>query len=71
MAIYALKPAFRRALAPIGRRLVGAGVSADAVTVAGVIFAAVGGLGIWMGRHGGPWLFWCRLGRFCARQRML
>jgi phosphatidylglycerophosphate synthase len=56
MAIYTLKPAFRRALAPIGRLLVGAGVSADAVTVAGVIFAAVGGLGIWMGRHGGPWL---------------
>lgn len=56
MAIYALKPAFRKALSPIGRLLVGAGVSADAVTVAGVIFAALGGLGIWMGRHGDPWL---------------
>lgn len=56
MAIYALKPAFRKALAPIGRRLVVAGVSADAVTVAGVGFAAVGGLGVWMGRHGDPWL---------------
>lgn len=56
MAIYALKPAFRKALAPIGRRLVGAGVSADAVTVAGVIFAALGGLGVWIGRHGSSWL---------------
>lgn len=56
MPIYALKPAFRKALSPIGRLLIGAGVSADAVTVAGVIFAAIGGLGIWMGRHGDAWL---------------
>lgn len=56
MAIYRLKPAFRKALAPIGHLLVRAGVSADAVTVAGVLFAGLGGLGVWVGRHGGPWL---------------
>jgi phosphatidylglycerophosphate synthase len=56
MAIYRLKPAFRRALAPVGRILVRAGISADAVTVAGVLFAGLGGVGVWMGRHGGPWL---------------
>lgn len=56
MAIYRLKPAFRRALAPIGRLLVRAGVPADAVTVAGALFAGLGGLGVWMGRYGDPWL---------------
>lgn len=56
MGVYAIKPAFRRALAPIGRRLVRSGISADAVTAAGLVFAAVGGLGIWLGRHGDAWL---------------
>jgi CDP-diacylglycerol--glycerol-3-phosphate 3-phosphatidyltransferase len=56
MAIYAFKPAFRRALAPIGRLLVRTGISADAITIAGLIFAALGGLGVWVGRHGGPGL---------------
>ena len=56
VAIYALKPAFRRALSPIGRVLVRTGGPADAVTRAGVAFAATGGLGVFLGRHGGPWL---------------
>lgn len=56
MAVYALKPAFRKALSPIGRGLVKSGVSADAVTVAGVVFAILGGAGIWMGRDGELWL---------------
>lgn len=56
MAVYALKPAFRKALSPIGRGLVRSGVSADAVTLAGVVFAILGGAGIWMGRDGELWL---------------
>lgn len=56
MAVYALKPAFRKALSPIGRGLVRSGVSADAVTLAGVVFAILGGTGIWMGRDGELWL---------------
>lgn len=64
MVIYALKPAFRKALAPIGRGLIGAGISADAVTVAGVVFACIGGLGVWLGREGGAWLLLLPLGAF-------
>lgn len=56
MAIYSLKPAFRRALAPIGRGLIRAGISADAVTIVSVLFAAIGGLGVWLGRSGNAWL---------------
>lgn len=56
MAVYALKPAFRKALSPLGRGLVRSGVSADAVTLAGVVFAILGGAGIWMGREGELWL---------------
>lgn len=56
MAIYALKPAFRRALSPIGRTLVRRDVPADAVTITGVVFAVAGGLGVFLGRRGGPWL---------------
>lgn len=62
MAIYALKPAFRKLLSPVGRGLIAAGISADAVTVAGVAFAAVGGLGIWLGRGGDAWLLLLPLG---------
>ena len=64
MGVYALKPLFRKALAPIGRGLIGAGISADAVTVAGVVFAGIGGLGLWLGREGGPWLLLLPLGAF-------
>ena len=64
MAIYALKPAFRKALAPIGRGLIGAGISADAVTVSGVVFAGLGGLGVWLGRDGGAWLLLLPVGAF-------
>ena len=64
MAIYALKPAFRKVLTPVGRSLAGAGVSADAVTVAGVAFAFLGGLGIWLGRRGEAWLLLLPLGAF-------
>lgn len=51
--IYGVKPAFRAALRGVERALVAAGVSADALTIAGVAFAACGGLGIWLGRDGG------------------
>jgi CDP-diacylglycerol--glycerol-3-phosphate 3-phosphatidyltransferase len=56
MTIYALKPAFRKALEPVGRRLVRAHVSPDSVTLAGVFFAMVGGLGLLLGREGEAWL---------------
>lgn len=56
MAIYALKPAFRKALEPIGRLLVRSRVSPDSVTLAGVLFAVLGALGVWLGRDGGAWL---------------
>lgn len=64
MAIYALKPAFRKALSPLGRGLIGAGISADVVTVMGVMFAVLGGFGIWLGRHGDAWLLLLPLGAF-------
>jgi CDP-diacylglycerol--glycerol-3-phosphate 3-phosphatidyltransferase len=56
MAIYALKPAFRKALEPIGHFLVRSRVSPDTVTSAGVFFATLGALGLWLGRDGGAWL---------------
>lgn len=56
MGVYALKPAFRRALSPIGRALVSTGVSPDTITIAGLIFASISVLGIWLGRAGGAWL---------------
>lgn len=55
-ATYRFKPAFRRALAPIGAALVRAGVSADAVTITGLAFACLAGLGVWLGRNGSLWL---------------
>ncbi|MGH2661594.1 MAG: CDP-alcohol phosphatidyltransferase family protein [Actinomycetota bacterium] len=64
MGIYAVKPAFRALLRPLGAGLVRAGVSADAVTVAGVVFAAVAGLGVWLGREGSAWLLLVPLGAF-------
>ncbi len=56
MAIYALKPAFRKALAPFGRVLVKSGTSPDAITFAGVAFAGIGGFALWLGRTGSAWL---------------
>lgn len=64
MAIYALKPAFRKALAPVGRGLIGAGISADLVTLMGVVFAAGGGLGVWLGRGGSAWVLLLPIGAF-------
>lgn len=64
MAIYALKPAFRRALSPLGQGLIRAGISADAVTMSGVVFALLGGLGIWLGRTGNLWLLLLPVGAF-------
>lgn len=54
--IYRVKPAFRASLRGMERALIAAGVTADALTVAGVVFAACGGLAIWLGREGGPLL---------------
>jgi CDP-diacylglycerol--glycerol-3-phosphate 3-phosphatidyltransferase len=62
MAVYSLKPAFRRALSPLGRGLIRAGISADVVTLSGVAFAALGGLGVWLGRRGEAWLLLLPLG---------
>jgi CDP-diacylglycerol--glycerol-3-phosphate 3-phosphatidyltransferase len=64
LAIYSLKPAFRRALAPVEHALVRAGVSADAITVAGVFFAGLAGLGVWLGRDGNLWLLLVPAGAF-------
>jgi CDP-diacylglycerol--glycerol-3-phosphate 3-phosphatidyltransferase len=33
-----------------------AGVKADTVTIAGLAFACLAGLGVWLGRNGSPWL---------------
>ncbi|MGQ0847563.1 MAG: CDP-alcohol phosphatidyltransferase family protein [Actinomycetota bacterium] len=64
MAIYRFKPIFRNALSPIKEVLVRVGVSADAVTVAGVVFAGLAGLGIWLGKDGSPWLLLVAAGAF-------
>ena len=56
MGIYSIKPAFGRALGPVERALIRAGVSADALTAAGLVFAAAAGIGVWLGRNGGGWL---------------
>lgn len=62
MAIYALKPAFRKALSPLGRRLIRAGFTADVVTFSGIAFAALGGFGVWLGRRGDAWMLLLPLG---------
>jgi CDP-diacylglycerol--glycerol-3-phosphate 3-phosphatidyltransferase len=59
-----VKPAFRAALRPLGGALVRAGVSADAVTLAGLAFAGLAGLGVWLGREGDVWLLLVPLGAF-------
>lgn len=64
MGIYAVKPAFRAALRPVAGVLVRAGVPADAVTLSGLVFAGVAGLGVWLGRHGSPWLLLVPAGAF-------
>jgi phosphatidylglycerophosphate synthase len=64
VGIYGLKPAFRRALRPIERLLVRRGVPPDAITALGVAFAGIGGLGVWLGRNGTPWLLLVPLGAF-------
>jgi CDP-diacylglycerol---glycerol-3-phosphate 3-phosphatidyltransferase len=64
VGIYSVKPAFRAALRPVVGALVRGGISADAVTLAGLVFAAVGGLGVWLGRLGDAWLLLVPLGAF-------
>jgi CDP-diacylglycerol--glycerol-3-phosphate 3-phosphatidyltransferase len=56
VGIYSLKPAFRRALSPTARLLIRAGFSADTLTALGLVFAAVAGLGVWLGRDANAWL---------------
>lgn len=63
-AIYSLKPAFRKTLAPIERTLVRRRVTADTITVAGAAFAGLAGLGVWLGRGGSPWLLLVPAGAF-------
>ena len=62
MGIYAVKPAFRAALQPVGRTLVRAGISADGITLAGLLFAGLAGLGVYLGRDGTAWLVLVPLG---------
>jgi CDP-diacylglycerol---glycerol-3-phosphate 3-phosphatidyltransferase len=64
VGIYSIKPAFRATLRPLGGALVRAGLSADAVTVAGLAFAGLAGLGIWLGREGSAWLVMVPVGAF-------
>jgi len=64
VGIYAVKPAFRAALRPVGEVLVRAGVPADAITLSGLAFAGVAGLGVWLGRHGSSWLLLVPAGAF-------
>lgn len=64
MGVYALKPRFRSLLRPVASRIAGAGVSADAVTWAGLGFAVMAGVGVWLGRHGDAWLVLVPAGAF-------
>jgi CDP-diacylglycerol--glycerol-3-phosphate 3-phosphatidyltransferase len=64
VGIYAVKPAFRALLRPVGRALVRAGVSADAITWSGLAFAGIAGLGMWLGREGSGWLILVPVGAF-------
>lgn len=56
MGIYAIKPMFRRALAPLERALIRMGVSADLLTLFGVAFAGLAGAGVWLGQRDVAWL---------------
>ncbi|MCH6546990.1 MAG: peptidylprolyl isomerase [Gemmatimonadetes bacterium] len=64
MGIYAIKPAFRRLLTPVAAAMTRLGVSADAVTTAGLVFAGLAGLGVWLGREGSAWLLLVPLAAF-------
>ena len=64
MGIYAIKPAFRRLLTPVAAAMTRSGVSADAVTTAGLAFAGLAGLGVWLGREGSAWLLLVPLAAF-------
>lgn len=64
MGIYSLKPTFRRALSPVARLMIRAGVSADAITTSGLVFAALAGLGVWLGREAGGWILLVPVGAF-------
>ncbi len=64
MGIYSLKPAFRRALSPAARLMIRTGVSADALTASGLVFAALAGLGVWLGRDASAWLLLVPVGAF-------
>ena len=44
--------------------MIRAGVSADAVTASGLVFAALAGLGVWLGREGGQWILLVPIGAF-------
>lgn len=64
MGIYAVKPAFRRVLRPVAGGVARAGLSADAVTWAGLGFAVVAGAAIWLGREREWWLVLVPVGAF-------
>jgi len=64
VGIYAIKPAFRRLLTPVAAAMTRLGVSADAVTTAGLVFAGLAGLGVWLGREGSAWLLLVPLAAF-------
>lgn len=64
MGIYAAKSAFRRMLSPLARQLMRFGLSADAITAAGLVFAGFAGLGVWLGRNGNVWLLLVPAGVF-------
>jgi CDP-diacylglycerol--glycerol-3-phosphate 3-phosphatidyltransferase len=56
VGIYDLKPAFRRVLRPIELTLIRRRVRPDTITALGLVFAAGGALGLWLGRRGTAWL---------------
>lgn len=68
MGIYAVKPAFRRSLAGLAGTLVRRGVSADAVTTAGIVASGLGGGAI---LAGGRWSWWWLAVPACAFARIM
>lgn len=64
MGIYSMKPAFRRVLSPAARLMIRSGISADALTVAGLAFATLAGMGVWLGREASVWLLLVPVGAF-------
>jgi CDP-diacylglycerol---glycerol-3-phosphate 3-phosphatidyltransferase len=65
VGIYGVKPMFRRLLKPLERALIRLGISADAVTAAGMVFAGTAALGEWLGRRGSIWLVVVPVAGFC------